>query len=95
MGLESGFTRASAKQGLSLEFIGNTCGNLCVYDTQPPNNFPVTCVKECYVLIFTFQVLHVVASNTHTYSHKVFANILGTPNMQLWPEQILHKQPRR
>lgn len=85
MGLEIGCTGAFVKQGLSTEFIGNTCGDLCVHDTQPPNNFPVTCVEECYVLIFltvfTFQVLHVVASNihthAHTHTHKVFANICG------------------
>lgn len=91
MGLEIGCTGAFVKQGLSTEFIGNTCGNLCVHDTQPPNNFPVTCVEECYVLIFltvfTFQALHVVASNIHTHAHthtltRSLQTSVGTPNMR-------------
>lgn len=88
MGLETGCTGAFVKQGVSIEFIGNTCGNFCVHDTQPPNNFPVTCVEECYVLIFltvfTFQVLHVVASNIHTHTlTRSWQTSVGTPNMQI------------
>lgn len=88
MGLETGCTGAFVKQRVSIEFIGNTCGNFCVHDTQPPNNFPVTCVEECYVLIFltvfTFQVLHVVASNIHTHTlTRSWQTSVGTPNMQI------------
>lgn len=57
VGLQTGYIGTFVRQGLSTEFTESTSGNLCTYDTLPPNDFPLPCVEERYALNFSLYLL--------------------------------------